>query len=313
MINPFAKAFSIDQISQGGANALSTSQSHQQQKQESSLTDCHFFMTASCNKGNLCQFRHPEAAKKAGPFAPMCDEWTKYNCWDLECPNKHPARKANPNETICWFFVNQSCSYGDRCNFIHPIVDKSVKNKNKTKQISLNDLDSDTAQNRTQKRSAGSSSAKKGATLSFSLSDLEDDTPPSHRNIPEPAINIKRGRTFSSDTSEVSSLQRETPASKKQASPHNAVAQHSPKANSEKAIKKSPVQKAVVSLAVKPATPSASPGKRKRSDASTPSTQQTKKTKITPKLGKKADPAKVSAKKEKEADDDELAFLEGLI
>mmetsp|Transcript_1740 Transcript_1740/g.6111 ORF Transcript_1740/g.6111 Transcript_1740/m.6111 type:complete len:197 (+) Transcript_1740:864-1454(+) len=94
MINPFAKAFSIDQISQGGANALSTSQSHQQQKQESSLTDCHFFMTASCNKGNLCQFRHPEAAKKAGPFAPMCDEWTKYNCWDLECPNKHPARKV---------------------------------------------------------------------------------------------------------------------------------------------------------------------------------------------------------------------------
>jgi len=101
-------------------------------KDQIQLTDCNFFMTSVCSRGDSCFFRHSEPAKASSE---ACSKWLQTGICIKECPGRHPkldqkkiaqnARfktnnyKTNSLKTIgCKFEKTTGCSNAV-CPYMH--------------------------------------------------------------------------------------------------------------------------------------------------------------------------------------------------
>jgi hypothetical protein len=125
------------------------------------LTDCRYFLQNKCRytseqTENICPYRHPGHLlnRTQGPWK-VCPKWDRYECYDVNCPNLHPAsveeyqllqndqktkistlkpttvaaavRKggipsaapASSSTSSCIYFMRGKCVKGEHCPYLH--------------------------------------------------------------------------------------------------------------------------------------------------------------------------------------------------
>jgi hypothetical protein len=149
-------------------------------KDQIQLTDCNFFMTSVCSRGDTCFFRHNEAAKASSE---TCSKWLQTGACIKECPARHPkfdqkkmaqnARfktnnyKTNSLKTVgCKFEKTTGCSNAV-CPYMH------------TKYRTIGDTVMPPTDNSTQgsgqpNEAIGNGDAKPAQNTSFSV--IDDET-----------------------------------------------------------------------------------------------------------------------------------------
>jgi hypothetical protein len=128
------------------------------------LTDCRFFLQNKCrfiSEHDRCPYRHPVHLLPTGSGRTdgswkVCPKWDRYLCYDVNCPNLHPAsveeyqllqkdqnmktstlsksvvalrmtsatttggvKKVSPSSSYCVYYMRGKCVKGDNCPYLH--------------------------------------------------------------------------------------------------------------------------------------------------------------------------------------------------
>ncbi|KAI5172638.1 hypothetical protein NEFER03_1694 [Nematocida sp. LUAm3] len=78
--------------------------------------DCFYFITSTCSKKNVCQYRHSEKAKAS---TKTCSNWLNKNPCTNACPNRHSNYQEKEKiNTRCIWEIKGECTRKD-CPYIH--------------------------------------------------------------------------------------------------------------------------------------------------------------------------------------------------
>mmetsp|Transcript_8745 Transcript_8745/g.12304 ORF Transcript_8745/g.12304 Transcript_8745/m.12304 type:complete len:145 (+) Transcript_8745:223-657(+) len=93
---------------------------------EIKATDCVFYTTSTCQKGQSCPWRHNAAAAHSSHVCPI---WAGFGWCDGRCNKQHPSDPSKPiskqndvnqrQEIACRFHAEGRCTKGGKCPFKH--------------------------------------------------------------------------------------------------------------------------------------------------------------------------------------------------